>query len=285
MSTAALEIPLTRLDEAEASSSEEGEQIVASRQGGKATLRLSPLLALLGGAIALLLAVNMALLGALLSTSREATATANRMEAPVLEMSSTVGEAGKVLGALSLTAKLLTGNLPNLANRVLRTDFGALAVNVTDMATSVGESFSDTYDVARIAGYVQSIGGVATQWQQISGGYAPPAGEDEGAAQFVEQIAGYVAQQMDKGAVYNAANTCVIAATAFLQIDWSGSFTVPSTYYGPYEESWSANGAKATIHQISQQCAKATNILSEELGDTRTAEVQQALDFLATYEA
>jgi len=203
--------------------------------------------------MAVILVVNVVLIGALLVELRSAKAQATHIQtqfAPVLES----------VTALASLGRFLHGNVPDMINGLLQSNFQKLGTDVYQTANRVETAFDSSSDyhlqqVAKYSSLVESISARITTFNPIFKQPAVPDPDgDGGILNILTYLTSWVDLQTNATSIIALGQTCDTFAQAMLNTDWSGYY---EWNQNQNYATWNANGMKATIQTIQLYCRRA----------------------------
>jgi len=203
-------------------------------------------------AMSLVLVINIVVIGALLVELREARTQATHIQtqfAPVIQS----------VNALASVGRVIHGNVPDMINGLLQSNFQKLGSDVYQTASRVESAFDSSNDyhllqVARYSALVESISARLTTFNPIFAKPAVPDPDgDGGVLNILTYVTNWADLQSNATSLIALGQTCDTFAQAMLNTDWSGYYQWNNNQqYG----TWNANGMKDTITSIQSYCRR-----------------------------
>jgi flagellar biosynthesis protein FliQ len=210
--------------------------------------------------MSVVLVLNLVLVGVLVVELRGAKAQATELQTKFLPVVNTVTTILKL-------GHFLQGNVPDLVNGVIQTNFNQFGNDVYKASSKVQNAFdsNNNWPMIQVAAYAALIKSIAQKVSTVNPVFQSPApySSDEGIMGTLTYAVQFIDSQLNMTSIGALAQSCTSMTDAMLNTDFSGFYTWGQ---GSYSGSWDANGMKPTVAQVQQYCLRAATVANMQTG-------------------
>jgi len=214
----------------------------------------------------IIILINCVLISVLILELRGARNQATELHNQVLPVLPVVKSAASIIGA---TARLIHGNVPDMVNALIQTNYQTIGLDVYKAASKVLSAVDDSFDsgLLSVAKYASLVKSISARVNTMKPDFPSPPSADPDGDGGILGIISYASQwadtQTNLTSIVALANTCVAMVDTMMNTDLSGYYTWgQGSYYG----TWDVNGGmRQYLPKIMQYCVRISKITPQSL--------------------